>query len=199
MKAHYLTLAAVLMWTFSPHAALAQANVSDEKPFVFEIKDSQNQTSAPATAGLPTLEELISQTLKQIADVTELEQIAPVDPRTAVMRQYLESKKSPLAPFAEEVLQNYHYRLILGISFAESNFCKRNIRPHNCWGIGGGKPEQYRDYAHAFSRADQLIQKYHDGGLTTPKLMRNRWVGWKNDKWILAVEQVTRDLKSRGL
>lgn len=123
----------------------------------------------------------------------------PVDPRIAVLQEYLASKNSPLAPHAEALLKQYHYRLIIGISFAESNFCKHQIRPHNCWGIGGGRPEAYPNYELAFTRANNLIQKYHDGGLTTPKLMRNRWVGWQNHSWIVAVNQVTSQLEARGL
>ena len=185
----------VVMWVFSPHAVVASQEARE--PFVFEIKNSQNVRISlfDITDVLNgKILEVIPDPEQNVKGITHY-----IDPRIEILRSYLESKKSPMAPYAEELLEKEHYRLIIGISFEESNFCKRNIRPHNCWGIGGGKPEQYRDYAHAFSRADQLIQKYHDGGLTTPKLMRNRWVGWKNDKWILAVEQVTRDLKSRGL
>ena len=35
--------------------------------------------------------------------------------------------------------------------------------------------------------------------MTTPKYMRNSWVGWPNDNWIIAVEQITMELESRGL
>lgn len=198
------SLVGVLMWTFSPHAVLAQETTS--WPFVFEIKNPETAKTAETSSAdvvldgdLPTLDEIIAKTLKQVKDIVESPEAKPVDPRIELMRQYLESKKSPLAPHAEALLSQYHYRLILGISFAESNFCKRNIKPHNCWGIGGGRPEIYADYPAAVSRANNLIQKYFDSGLVNPKLMRNRWVGWQNNNWIIAVEQVTKDLESRGL
>ncbi|OGE76550.1 MAG: hypothetical protein A3C85_04670 [Candidatus Doudnabacteria bacterium RIFCSPHIGHO2_02_FULL_48_21] len=177
------SLIGVISWSLAPHAALAQST-PDYKPFVFSV-------------ALTDIDQVIFG-----EDLVEAEALAHepvIDPRVEPLREYLESKSSPMAPFAEELLKHRHYRLIIGISFAESNFCKRNIRPHNCWGIGGGKPETYKDYAHAFARANQLIQKYHDGGLTTPALMRNRWVGWKNDGWIRAVNQVTLALEQKGI
>lgn len=197
VKAPYLALIAVVMWVFSPHAAVA-STMEPQQPFVFEIKSSENiQISLFDIADVlkgENLPKVIPAPEQTVEGVTQY-----IDPRIEILRSYLESKNSPMASYAEELLANYHYRLIIGISFAESNFCKRNIRPHNCWGIGGGKPEQYPDYPQAFNRADQLIQKYHSSGLVSAKLMRNRWVGWKNDKWILAVEQVTRELEKRGI
>ncbi|OGE77840.1 MAG: hypothetical protein A2751_02225 [Candidatus Doudnabacteria bacterium RIFCSPHIGHO2_01_FULL_46_14] len=190
MNATKFTLIGVLVLSFAPHAAFAQS-VPAYEPFVFEIKNSQNVKIA-----LSDLDNIIFG--DELAR-ENMEHEPKVDPRAAPLREYLKSKNSPMAEHAEELLKHYHYRLIIGISFAESNFCKRNIRPHNCWGIGGGKPEVYTDYAAAFERANALIQKYHDGGLTTPKLMRNRWVGWQNNSWIVAVNQVTKDLETRGI
>lgn len=121
------------------------------------------------------------------------------DPRIALLQEYLQSKRSPLASEADVLLTQYHYRLIIGISFAESNFCKIQIRPNNCWGIGGTRPESYETLSDGIIRANNLIQKYHNNGMTTPKLMRNTWVGWHNNRWILAVEQISRELELRGL
>jgi len=192
MKASYITLISVLVLSLAPHTALAQT-VPDYQPFVFEIKNSQNVKITLSSLGDAFFADNTAE------DVQGISHEPIIDPRLAPLRAYLESKNSPMAPHAEELLKQYHYRLIIGISFAESNFCKRNIRPHNCWGIGGGKPEQYKDYAAAFERANQLIQKYHNSGLTTPKLMRNRWVGWQNDGWIRAVNQVTLALEQKGI
>ena|SRR3989338_3607416 len=186
MKAFRIVLlVAVLMWVY-PHAALAQ-DVS-YKPFVFEIKNS------PLTIGLFD-REVVSE-----EDVTkQIPQANTADPRVEILKSYLAGKNSPMTDYAESLLDQYHYKYIIGISFAESNFCKRNIRPHNCWGIGGGKPEAYESYPAAFARANRLIQKYHDSGLTNAKLMRNRWVGWQNDKWIIAVNQAIKQMEALGL
>ena len=163
-------LAAVLAWTF-PHLSVAQT--IPEEPFVFEIK------SAPT----------------QIFSETD----SVVDPRVERLREYLKSKNSPMADYTDLLLAQYHYKFIIGISFAESNFCKQNIRPHNCWGIGGDTPEVYKNYPEAFARANELIQKYQDSGLTNATLMRNRWVGWKNDSWTVAVNTAIGQLAEQGL
>lgn len=173
-------LISVLALSIAPHAVIAQSAPSYE-PIKISLAGLSNAIFADEA---PKLDETLE---------------LAVDPRLQPLREYLRSKNSPMAEHAGELLKHYHYRLIIGIAFAESNFCKRNIRPHNCWGIGGNTPERYESYQHAFTRANDLIQKYHDGGLTTPKLMRNRWVGWPNDKWIVAVNQVAKELETRGI
>ncbi len=178
-------LSGVLVWAF-PHATYAQT--AKTSPLVFEINDlSLFQTSD--TLQQNYLGQFLAPEVLPI----------PPDPRIELLKEYLQNKKSPLAGEAETLLQQYHYRLIIGISFAESNFCKRQIKPNNCWGIGGGKPETYATLEHGVIRANNLIQKYHDNGMTTPKLMRNTWVGWQNDSWILAVQQITQELEEKGL
>ncbi len=176
------SLAGVLLWAF-PHPSLAQTLT--EQPLIFEINDH-----LPI---LTTREDYLARALA--ADYVPP---AP-DPRVAILREYLLEKSSPLADNAEVLLQQFHYRLIIGISFAESNFCKVQIRANNCWGIGGGYPESYDTLADGITRANNLIQRYHNNGMTTPRLMRNTWVGWPNQNWVLAVEQVTDRLESLGL
>ena len=129
-----------------------------------------------------------------------MERAAPfIDRRIEPLREYLTGKNSPLAPYAEDLVNHYHYRLIIGIAFAESNFCKNNIKPHNCWGIGGVNPTTYPDYPQAISRADYYIQKYFDDGLTDLERFRNRWVGWQHPGWPVAVERVARELEEKGI
>lgn len=181
------SLAGILALAF-PHVSLAQT-LKASPPLVFEVNKY---------ADLP----LISHEFQEDVFGAVLAKsivVEPKDPRVELLKEYLLSKRSPMSPHAENLLQHYHYRLIIGISFAESNFCKHQIRPHNCWGIGGGWPESYPTYEAAFTRANQLIQRYHDNGMTTPKLMRSTWVGWKNDNWIIAVEQAIDELEERGL
>ncbi len=178
-------LAGILVWAF-PHSTYAQT--VQTSPLVFEINDlSLFQNS----------ETLQQNYLGQFL-ASDVPPALP-DPRVDLLQAYLLSKNSPMADEAEVLLEQYHYRLILGISFAESNFCKHQIKPNNCWGIGGGKPETYPTLAHGIIRANNLIQKYQAQGMTTPKLMRSTWVGWHNDSWVRAVEQITKDLETRGL
>jgi len=185
------SLIATLLMSF-PY--ITHAQVRDQVPFVIEIN---NTTSLPKY--------LATGVLEPETDLTVLQKILPLsestnpDPRVPILEEYLKSKNSPLAPYADVLLEQYHYRLILGISFAESNFCKVQIQPHNCWGIGGTNAERYATYADGIVRANQLIQRYQDNGMKNPRLMHNTWVGWDNNRWILAVEQITEDLESRGL
>lgn len=176
------SLAGVLVLSF-PHVSLAQTTTTS--PLEFEINNLSN-ISIPK-------ENYLAYVLA--ADIPQ----KPKDPRIEPMQAYLINKNSPLANYAEVLLEQYHYRLILGISFAESNFCKVQIMPNNCWGIGGSNPEKYQTLADGVIRANELIQKYQDLGMTTPKLMRDTWVGWKNDNWIVAVEQITKELENMGL
>ncbi len=184
------SLVGILLWTFAPHVAAAQVATGDHS-FVFETNDFSGLQDWP----LPTF----PQEYFANAFLGNQDSLTVPDLRAEELQKYLELKNSPLAGHVETLLKQDHYRLIIGISFAESNFCKRNIRPHNCWGIGGDYPESYSNYDEAVIRANQLIDKYQDSGLTNPQLMRDRWVGWKNHNWILAVEQVTNALEARGL
>lgn len=175
-------LAGVLLWSF-PHVTLA--HTVNDSPLVFEINELAVFNAPP--------EDYLTKFLAADAPVI------PPDPRIAKLQEYLESKKSPLALEADLLLKQYHYRLIIGIAFAESNFCKYQIRPNNCWGIGGGYPERYPTLAQGIIRANELIQKYQDNGMVNPQLMRNTWVGWPNQNWVIAVEQITQELEALGL
>lgn len=178
-----VSLGAVVILTF-PHitfAATAQA-----KPLYFETGTLQ-----PAV--------VVARQEEVAAAVEEILAAPAPDPRLPVLQSYLAGKRSPMADYAADLLPLPNYQLVIGISFAESNFCKYNIRPYNCWGIGGGQPEQYQNYPHAFERANLLITKYHERGLTSVELMRNRWVGWHNDNWIIAVNQSINEMKELGL
>ncbi|MDP3741096.1 MAG: hypothetical protein Q8R08_02095 [bacterium] len=178
------SFAGALVLSF-PHVTAAQ--IIQEKPFVFQV----NEMSLGQASG--TQRNFLGDALAgNIPPIIE-------DPRVILLRTFLESKDSPLAVESQILLQQYHYRLIIGISFAESNFCKVRIRPNNCWGIGGSRPETYDTMSDGIIRANNLIQKYQNNGMTSPKLMRTTWVGWQNASWPIAVEQVTTHLENLGL
>lgn len=168
-----------------PHVTAAQ--IIQEKPFVLEVNEIALGQFSGSTRNY--LSEALAGNIPPVIE----------DPEIILLRTYLESKNSPLATEAETLLSQYHYRLIIGIAFAESNFCKVQIRPNNCWGIGGTRPETYPTLSDGIVRANNLIQKYQNNGMTTPKLMRNTWVGWHNLGWPVAVEQVTTHLEDIGL
>lgn len=178
------SLLGVIVLSF-PHITSAQ--VIQESPLVFPV----NELNLGQFSG-PQRNYLAEALAGNIPPVVE-------DPRIILLRTFLENKKSPLANEAETLLNQYHYRLIIGIAFAESNFCKVQIRPNNCWGIGGTRPETYETLSDGIIRANNLIEKYHSNGMTSPKLMLGRWVGWQNHSWPIAVEQITSHLENQGL
>jgi len=68
--------------------------------------------------------------------------VESADARTEIVKQYMESYDSPLAPFADLIVEtadkySLDYRLITAIAQQESNLCKI-IPPgsYNCWGWG---------------------------------------------------------------
>ena len=177
---------AIAVFSF-PQFSVAQ--VISDAPFIFEIQNPIYLSSK--LQNLPIAED--------VSEEAKLWSNNPEDIRVPILEEYLLQRRSPVAEHANLILKHKHYRLITAISFAESNFCKKQISSYNCWGIGGSRPEIYADYNEAFTRANGLIQRYQDLGMTTPKLMRNSWVGWQNDSWIVAVDQVLEDLNEIGL
>jgi len=171
-----LALSAVTLMIF-PQVSAAQSIEAYAQTTAFEIK--QNQISN-----------------------ADHEQLYPRDiPGTKVyeLRQYLLEKNSPMAEYVEILLLQPNWKLVLSISHAESNMCRRQLG-NNCWGIGGAKYHRfYPTFAEGIEDADDLIQKYLDSGRTTPEKIMNRWVGWNNQNWIRANNQVLRQLAQRDL
>lgn len=171
-----LSLLSVALWVF-PQAASAQS-MPENGPIrlTFEIKLKNLNTVG---ASLPARE--------------------TPGTKVYVLKNYLDSKHSPLADHVETLLLQPNWKVILSISHAESNMCKYTLG-NNCWGIGGAKYHRfYPTFAEGIVDASALIQKYHDGGLTTPKTMMRRWVGWNNQSWILANNQVLAQIESLGI
>jgi hypothetical protein len=166
-----LSLLAIGTWMF-PQAALAQSVSASNSNFAFEINENH----------------------KIFDQVGSKKQ-----ERTQILKDYLAQKNSPLYDYADVLLDQPNWKLVLSISHAESNMCKYQ-RGNNCWGIGGAKYHRfYPTFAEGIVDANDLIQKYHERGLTTPRTMMYRWVGWNNQNWVLANNQVLAQLEGIGL
>ena len=173
-----ISLSAVAMWMF-PHVTMAQSVQANTGITTSEIKENQNSEDAAIT--------------EQI-NAREIE-----GSKVYILKNYLESKNSPLADYVEILILQPNWKHVLSISHAESNMCKRQLG-NNCWGIGGAKYHRYYPtFAEGIIDANALIQKYHDSGLTTPATMKRRWVGWNNESWVRANENVLAQLESLGL
>lgn len=172
----YVALLAVSLWIF-PQAVSAQGIPAKEKPqLAFEIK---------------------RQIIKEVLEP----QFARDLPGTKayILKTYLVSKDSPLAEHVETLLMQPNWKIIVAVSHAESNMCKRHLG-NNCWGIGGAQNHRYyKSFANGIVDAGELIQKYQDSGLNTPKKMMRRWVGWNNQSWVVANNQILSQLDSLGI
>lgn len=111
------------------------------------------------------------------------------------VKQFLESKKSPLAPHTELLLQQKHWKLLIAISAIESQYCKRKIG-WNCWGIGGDSA--YRKYPNieaAIVDANALIESWQSKGKwLTPEEMNCSYVVPCNQNWVNVVNKVSKEL-----
>ena len=120
----------------------------------------------------------------------------------AVVKQYLESKQSPLAAHTEFLLQHEHWKLLIAVSAIESQFCKRKI-DFNCWGIGGDSAyRHYKSYEEAITDAHNLIEKWHaKGRWLTVEDMNGSYVVPGNPNWVRVVnhtlEEIESELKSK--
>ena len=115
---------------------------------------------------------------------------------TLQIREFLESKNSPLAPETEVLLQQKHWKLLIAISAIESQYCKRQLG-NNCWGIGGDSA--YRHYGsvkEAIIDANDLIEHWQEKGRwLTVEDMNCHYVQPCNQNWVNVVNKVLLELE----
>ena len=106
----------------------------------------------------------------------------------AVVREYLESKGSPLAEHTEVLLQQKNWKLLIAISRIESQFCKIKIS-YNCWGIGGdARYRHYEGYEDAIIDAEKVIEYWQERGRwLTVEDMNCHYVVPCNENWVRVV------------
>ena len=116
------------------------------------------------------------------------------DPAPQV-KEFLESKNSPLAPETDVLLQQKHWKLLIAISAIESQYCTRQLG-NNCWGIGGDSA--YRHYGsvrEAIIDANALIEKWQARGRwLTVEDMNCHYVQPCNPNWVNVVNKVLAEL-----
>ena len=194
-KAIVATIALLSLLTIElPTLANAEVPAENKTRLVFEIKNFP-QITIPEVTALPELVEL------QDGTVIKPEEIyldTPLLKNAEVLSAYLASKQSPLADKSVYLLKQRDWKLIVAISQAESNMCKRQLG-NNCWGIGGGNHRKYPNLEFAITDAQTVIGKYVDRGADTPQEILPRYVGWNNQNWVLAVSQVLNQLEQLPL
>jgi hypothetical protein len=122
-------------------------------------------TQGIAYAALPPTENIIKNTIEE------------EDSKTEIVRQFLARYKSPLEPYAPDIVvaaerYDMDYRLLPAISMQESGACKKIIPDsYNCWGWGiyGTKVTKFSNYPEAIETITKtLATKYRAQGLVTP-------------------------------
>jgi hypothetical protein len=126
------------------------------------------------------------------------DQIVESDPLVIKVRSFLESKSSPLAQYAEEIVKQPQWQRALAISFVESNFGKR-CADNNCSGIGvrPGHPSwrKYPTKLHWFKDMAQLLEKpIYKEKYTTCAKMKGVYVVPGSSKWVNGCEKVSNEL-----
>ncbi|MBI2607320.1 MAG: hypothetical protein HYW51_00655 [Candidatus Doudnabacteria bacterium] len=184
-KAIISVIALLSLLTNMQFASEVNAEVQTENKTrqVFEIKNFPRIT-IPAIDELP--EDMIVEPGEVNLDTLKLK-------NSEVLAEYLASKQSPLSDKANYLLNQRDWRLIIAISQAESQMCKRQLG-YNCWGIGGGAHRKYPNLEFAITDAQTVIGKYVDSGADTAKEILPNYVGWDNQNWVYAVNAVLYQL-----
>lgn len=119
--------------------------------------------------------------------------------RKEKLRDFLASYGSPLAKEDSALnafLSARNMKMMLAISFVESNMCKRQLY-HNCSGIGGSKMRKYDNFAGWIKDFDDLLERKYKG------LAVEDFIGYYvqpgSQNWVDGVYQILDALKEKGI
>lgn len=119
--------------------------------------------------------------------------------RKEALRNYLVRMKSPLAKddgALEALLHARNMKMILAISFVESNICRHEVG-YNCSGIGGSQIKKYDSFAGWINDFDSLLEKRYKN-LPVEKFI-GYYVQPGSQNWIDGVYQILGDLGARHI
>lgn len=114
------------------------------------------------------------------------------------VKAYLESKGSPLAEYAEEIVKQPQWQRALAISYVESNFGKR-CADNNCSGIGVAPSHpSWRRYATKldwFVDMNRILEKpIYKERFTNCNAMKGVYVVPGSARWVNGCNSVSNDL-----
>ena len=153
---------------------------------------SQNLSRSIAFAALPSAENVLG------------DSIISKDARIEMVRQFFAKYKSPLEPFASNVVDaadkyGLDFRLIPSIAMQESNLCQKIITDsYNCWGFGiyGKKVTMFESYPEAIETVTKtLANNYMAGGLNTPEEIMKKYTPSSNGSWANSVNYFMSQLQ----
>jgi hypothetical protein len=203
LKTATLLIATVVLTATISIAGQGYASYKEEPEVSDNLSNNWNQTEITLDTsnqskgiGINTITEQ-TQSISVVLDQPTItysepeETSAEVKQRTAFLKQYLTERKSPAAPYAEDIAQLSQWKLVVGVMRAESQWCKKHVTStKNCHGIGGAwNLRKYATYPESFKDVNRIIQtKYVDFGLNTPEKMVNKYVGHASPNWVAAVK-----------
>lgn len=114
------------------------------------------------------------------------------------VKAYLESKGSPLAEYADEIVKQPQWQRALAISYVESNFGKR-CADNNCSGIGVAPSHpSWRRYATKldwFKDMNRILEKpIYKERFTNCNAMKGVYVVPGSARWVNGCNSVSNDL-----
>lgn len=124
--------------------------------------------------------------------------------QTEIVRQFLEKHKSPLEPFAPDLVvaakrYDLDFRLLTAIAMQESNACKKVPQgSNNCWGWGiyGGKVTKFNNYPEGIETISKtLATKYRARGLVTPHEVGQLYNPNNTNNWAESVTQFMNEME----
>ncbi len=128
----------------------------------------------------------------------KMEDITNNDELVNALQEYLEGKGSPLAPYAHQIVTLPQWQHALGITFVESNYCKRAAN-FNCGSVGV-KPghKQWRQFNtpfDGFKAVSDLLEKplYKDKYNTCKKKLKV-YVVPGSPNWLRGCEKVEKEM-----
>lgn len=161
-------------------AAALPAQNSGEKALVFQVNSKSKTETTAIVTGL-SYDELVSN-----------------DILVQKVKSYLESKGSPLAAYASEIVKQDQWQRALAISFVESNFGKY-CSDNNCSGIGvSPKHASWRRYPTKlewFKDMSALLEKpIYKEKYTTCSKMKGVYVVPGSSRWVNGCNKVSSEL-----
>lgn len=126
------------------------------------------------------------------------------DGRVEIIRQYLESYKSPLLPYAQDLVETAEkygldFRFLVAIAQQESNLCKKIPEgSYNCWGWGihSRGTLRFSDYKEAIEQvAKGIREEYIDKGYTTPEEIMAKYTPLSPGTWAAGVKQFLEEME----
>ena len=151
-----------------------------------------NLSRGVAYAALPSAENVLG------------DSIISKDARTEMVRQFFAKYKSPLEPYAQNIVDSadkysLDFRLLPAIAMQESNLCQKIIlNSHNCWGFGiyGKTVTTFDTYPDAIETVTKtLANNYVAGGLNTPDEIMKKYTPSNNGAWANSVNYFMSQLQ----